>query len=201
MERYSPQDIESKWQKKWEEGKVYKTETDASRPKYYAFEMFPYPSGNLHYGHAQLCIGDVMARYKTMVGLSRPAPDGLRLALACGRECGHQARRQTGGLDVYSNIENMEKQQKKSASPTIAGTARGQDGDPCTTRDAVALRSLSTKRGRLQEEGIGQLVRHLRHGLANEQVIDGKCWRCDHEAHKKDLAVVPPRSRITPMYC
>lgn len=69
MERYNPQEIEKKWQKKWEEQQVYKTEADPERPKYYALEMFPYPSGNLHMGHVRnYSIGDVMARYETMEG-------------------------------------------------------------------------------------------------------------------------------------
>lgn len=73
MERYNPQEIEKKWQKKWEEQQVYKTEADPARPKYYALEMFPYPSGNLHMGHVRnYSIGDVMARYKTMEGCRMP---------------------------------------------------------------------------------------------------------------------------------
>ena len=65
--RYSPSDIEHKWQHRWETEKTYACQPEAGRKKYYVLEMFPYPSGNLHMGHVRnYSIGDVVARFRRM---------------------------------------------------------------------------------------------------------------------------------------
>ena len=74
---YEPQKIEAKWQKRWEEARVFECEADPSRPKYYTLEMLPYPSGTLHMGHMRnYAIGDVVARVKRMRGFNVLHPMG-----------------------------------------------------------------------------------------------------------------------------
>ena len=78
MDKYTPREIEKKWQQKWEEDKVYQTEMDPEQEKYYVLEMFPYPSGNLHMGHVRnYSIGDVIARFRTMEGYNVLHPMGF----------------------------------------------------------------------------------------------------------------------------
>ena len=68
--KYDFKAIEEKWQKKWVEEDAFRVTEDTKKPKYYALEMFPYPSGNLHMGHVRnYSIGDIVSRYKVMQGL------------------------------------------------------------------------------------------------------------------------------------
>ena len=77
MAEYNPQAIEAKWQKRWVDARVFETEADPSKPKYYVLEMLPYPSGTMHMGHMRnYTIGDVVARVKRMRGFSVLHPMG-----------------------------------------------------------------------------------------------------------------------------
>ena len=77
MADYNPQEIEAKWQKRWAEARVFETEADPAKPKYYVLEMLPYPSGTMHMGHMRnYAIGDVVARVKHMSGFNVLHPMG-----------------------------------------------------------------------------------------------------------------------------
>ena len=188
MERYVPQDIEKKWQKKWFGENTYKTEMDPSRKKYYVLEMFPYPSGNLHMGHVRnYSIGDVLARYKTMEGYNVLHPMGFD---AFGMPAENAAIKH--GVKpsdwTFSNIDNMKRQQR-GMGLSYDWEREVQTCRPDYYRWTQWLFELFYKKGlAYKKEALVNWCDTCGTVLANEQVIDGKCWRCDHEVVKKDLS-------------
>lgn len=188
MDKYSPQSIEKKWQEKWQADAAYKTEMDAGRPKYYVLEMFPYPSGNLHMGHVRnYSIGDVLARYKTMSGYNVLHPMGFD---AFGMPAENAAIKH--GIRpadwTYSNIDNMKKQQRGMG----LSYDWAREADTCRPeyyRWTQWLFELFYKKGlAYKKEASVNWCNTCGTVLANEQVIDGKCWRCDADVVKKDLS-------------
>lgn len=188
MEKYNPQEIESKWQKVWDAPNYYKTDIDKSKPKYYALEMFPYPSGKLHMGHVRnYSIGDVVARYRTMAGFNVLHPMGFD-AFGMPAENAAISHGVKPGDWTFKNIENMIAQQKQM------GLAYDWDREVETCRPDYYrwtqwLFELFYKRGLAYKKAASvNWCDTCGTVLANEQVIDGKCWRCDNEVHKKNLA-------------
>jgi len=187
-ERYVPQGIEKKWQKKWAEEHAYKTELDRNKPEYYVLEMFPYPSGNLHMGHVRnYSIGDVIARYKAMQGYNVLHPMGFD---AFGMPAENAAIKH--GVQpadwTYSNIENMKRQQREM------GLSYDWDREVETCRPEYYrwtqwFFELFYEKGlAYKKKASVNWCNECNTVLANEQVIDGHCWRCDSEVIKKDLA-------------
>ena len=188
MEKYNPQEIEKKWQQVWNEPDYYRTTEDESRPKYYALEMFPYPSGNLHMGHVRnYSIGDVVARYRMMAGYNVLHPMGFD-AFGMPAENAAIAHGVKPGNWTFANIRNMTAQQK------AMGLAYdwSREVETCRAdyyRWTQWLFELFYKRGlAYKKEAAVNWCDKCGTVLANEQVIDGKCWRCDSEVHKKNLA-------------
>ena len=188
MERYAPQEIEKKWQEKWKEGEVCKTEIDRTQPEYYVLEMFPYPSGNLHMGHVRnYSIGDVIARFKKMQGCNVLHPMGFD---AFGMPAENAAiKHGVKPADwTYSNIENMKRQQM-SMGLSYDWSREAVTCRPEYYRWTQWLFELFYKKGlAYKKEASVNWCDTCGTVLANEQVIDGKCWRCDSEVHKKDLS-------------
>ena len=188
MEKYSPQSIEKKWQSKWLAENVYKTEMDPKKPKYYSLEMFPYPSGNLHMGHVRnYSIGDVLARYKTMEGFNVIHPMGFD---AFGMPAENAAiKHGVRPSDwTYSNMDNMKRQQREMGLSYDWDRAVATCS-PDYYRWTQWLFQLFYKRGlAYKKKAYVNWCETCGTVLANEQVIEGKCWRCDSDVVKKDLS-------------
>jgi len=111
-DKYNPHDIEAKWQEKWAEDKLYESNIDESRPKFYALTMLPYPSGDLHIGHwYAMTPADARARYKRMQGHNVLFPMGFD-AFGLPAENAAIKRNLHPKKWTYANIENMVKQMK-----------------------------------------------------------------------------------------
>ncbi len=188
MERYSPQDIEKKWQEKWFGDNTYKTEMNPDKKKYYVLEMFPYPSGNLHMGHVRnYSIGDVLARYKTMEGYNVLHPMGFD---AFGMPAENAAIKH--GVKpsdwTFSNIENMKRQQR-GMGLSYDWEREVETCRPDYYRWTQWLFEIFYKKGlAYKKEASVNWCDTCGTVLANEQVIEGKCWRCDSDVVKKDLS-------------
>jgi leucyl-tRNA synthetase len=188
QDKYAPHEIEAKWQKYWEENKTFKVEIDKNRPKSYVLEMFPYPSGNLHMGHVRnYSIGDVVARFRTMKGFNVLHPMGWD---SFGMPAENAAIKH--GIPpkkwTLENIANMTRQQK------ALGLSYDWDREVTTCKEDYYkwtqwFFELFYKRGlAVKKKSAVNWCDTCNTVLANEQVIDGKCWRCDHDVVKKDLS-------------
>ena len=188
QEKYIPQQIEKKWQKIWEESDSFETHSDQNKKKYYVLEMFPYPSGNLHMGHVRnYSIGDVVARFKTMKGFNVIHPMGYD---AFGMPAENAAIQHgiAPSKWTYANIENMTRQQKE------LGLSYDWGREVVTCREdyykhTQKLFEVFYKRGlAYKKEAKVNWCDHCHTVLANEQVEDGKCWRCKNTVVKKELS-------------
>lgn len=188
MERhYNFREIESKWQQKWAADGIYKVQEEADKPKYYVLEMFPYPSGNLHMGHVRnYSIGDVVARFKHMQGYNVLHPMGWD-------SFGLPAENAAIKHGVFprdwtlSNIDNMRSQLQS------LGLSYDWDREVATCLPEY-YKWTQWLFLQLYKHGLA----YKKHAavnwcpscatvLANEQVVDGRCERCDAEVEKKDL--------------
>ena len=154
-------------QQYWEDNKTFKTEMDSSRPKSYVLEMFPYPSGNLHMGHVRnYSIGDVVARFRTMNGYNVLHPMGW----------------DSFGMPAENAAIKHGIPPKKWTMENIANMTRDYYKWTQWFFELFYKRGLAVKK-----KSAVNWCNTCNTVLANEQVIDGKCWRCDHEVVKKDL--------------
>ncbi len=187
IDKYDAVAIESKWQKKWEETKIYKVDENSPKPKWYALTMFPYTSGDLHVGHwFAMAPSDAYARFKRMQGYNVLHPVGFD---SFGLPAENAAiKRNIHPRDwTLSNVENMTKQLKSMG--------------PMYDWDRVVVTCLPEYYKwtewlflKLYEAGLAYRAKapvnwcpQCQAVLANEQVEQGKCWRCGTVTTHRDL--------------
>ena len=187
-EAYFPQEIEKKWQKYWEENNVFHTPDDSEKPKYYALSMFPYPSGKLHMGHVRnYTITDVIARFKKMQGYNVLHPMGWD---SFGLPAENAAMKHGADPAKWTdeNIAYMTKQLK------MLGLSYDWQREVTTCKPDYykwtqwLFIQLYKKGLAYKKEAAVNWCDNCGTVLANEQVIDGKCWRCDSVVEKKYLS-------------
>ena len=185
---YFPQEIEKKWQKIWEESGAFKTPDTSDKPKYYALSMFPYPSGKLHMGHVRnYTITDVIARFKKAQGYNVLHPMGWD---SFGLPAENAAMKHGADPETWTdeNIAYMTKQLK------MLGLSYDWDREVTTCKPDYykwtqwLFLQLYKKGLAYKKEAAVNWCEQCGTVLANEQVIDGKCWRCDSVVEKKYLS-------------
>ncbi len=188
MEKYNPAEIEIKWQKIWEERKVFKAEDfDDKRPKFYQLEMFPYPSGRIHMGHVRnYSIGDAIARYKMAQGYNVLHPMGFD-AFGLPAENAAINNNTHPAKWTYSNIDYMVRELKRLGFSydwdRLVATC---DSDYYKWEQKIFVEMF--KKGMVyRSKSTVNYCPSCKTVLANEQVEDGKCWRCGSEVIQKDM--------------
>ncbi|MBM3710114.1 MAG: leucine--tRNA ligase, partial [Actinobacteria bacterium] len=185
---YNPQEIESKWLKNWEKQKLYSLKSSRNNPKYYVLEMFPYPSGEPHMGHARnYTIGDVIARVLARHGYNVLHPIGYD---AFGLPAENAAIK-SGIHPKESTMASIEKM--RAALKRMGMTYDFEDeiitSDPDYYRWTQWLFLLFFKMGLAEKkEAPVNWCDSCQTVLANEQVIGGMCERCDNAVRKRILS-------------
>ncbi|HEX4742200.1 MAG TPA: leucine--tRNA ligase [Caulobacteraceae bacterium] len=187
MVRYNPKAVEPKWRAAWDAADAFRAETGSGKPKYYVLEMFPYPSGNLHVGHARnYAMGDVVARYKRAQGFNVLHPMGWD-AFGLPAENAAQERGVDPTAWTLSNIDRM-RAELKALGLSIDWSRELATCDPTYygRQQAWFLRLMERglvyrKEGLVNWDPVDMTV------LANEQVIDGCGWRSGAPVERRKL--------------
>ncbi|MBI5195968.1 MAG: leucine--tRNA ligase [Nitrospirae bacterium] len=187
QEKYNPQEIEEKWQDFWDKKALYMVTEDSVSPKFYCLEMFPYPSGKIHMGHVRnYVIGDVISRYKRMRGFNVLHPMGwdafgLPAENAAIKHGVHPAKW------TYENIDYMRGQIKK------LGISYDWQREVATCSPEYYkwnqwfFIKMLQKGLAYRKASFVNWCPSCETVLANEQVLDGLCWRCDSAVTQKKL--------------
>lgn len=188
MKEYSFLEIEKKWQTKWDSENIFKTNNkEEGKENYYLLEMFPYPSGKIHMGHVRnYTIGDVVARYKKMKGFNVLHPIGWD-SFGLPAENAAIQNKVHPSKWTFENIENMKIQLK------MLGFSYDWEREIATCKEDYykwnqwIFKKLYEKGLVYKKKSNVNWCETCNTVLANEQVEDGKCWRCGEEVEQKDL--------------
>jgi leucyl-tRNA synthetase len=187
-ERYNHREAEPKWQGWWSENRCFEATEDATRPKYYVLEMFPYPSGRIHMGHVRnYTMGDVIARFRRACGYNVLHPMGWDAFGMPAENAAIERGVHPKGW-TYENIASM-KAQLKNMGLSLDWSREIATCDPSYYRHEQAMFIDFMKAG-LVERRVSQVNWDPADNtvLANEQVIDGKGWRSGAPVEKRELA-------------
>ena len=188
MEYYPFQEIEQRWQKEWERSGLFRVEPDESREKFYCLEMFPYPSGDIHIGHVRVySIGDVLARFMRMKGYNVLHPIGWD-SFGLPAENAAIDRGIHPAKWTSTNIENMKGQLKRLGySYDWRREFATYRPDYYRWNQWIFLRMLEEGLAYKKEAAVNYCP-DCNTVLANEQVEDGRCWRCGNEVTMRNLS-------------
>lgn len=187
MAAYNPSATEPKWQARWEDADVFTADDNSPKPKFYALEMFPYPSGRIHMGHVRnYAMGDVVARYKRAQGFEVLHPMGWD---AFGMPAENAAIETNGHPKdwTYANIEQMKGPMKRLGFALDWSREFATcDVSYYTEQQRIFLKFwerglVYSKTAKVNWDPVDNTV------LANEQVIDGKGWRSGATVEQRDM--------------
>jgi leucyl-tRNA synthetase len=186
-EKFVPKNVEEKWQRFWEESSAFRATRNDDKEKYYLLEMFPYPSGRIHMGHVRnYSIGDVIARFMRMRGRNVLHPMGWD-AFGMPAENAAIQNKSHPGTWTYENIEYMRSQLKQ------LGFSYDWDREIATCHveyyrwEQLVFLKMYEKGLAYKKNSFVNWCPKCETVLANEQVEDGCCWRCDSEVVQKEL--------------
>ncbi len=186
--RFNPMAADARWQKAWDDARVFEASDDSDKPRSYVLEMFPYPSGRIHIGHVRnYTMGDVLARYKRMTGHEVLHPMGWDAFGMPAENAAMEKGVHPGGW-TRSNIANMKAQLKRLGfaldwSRELATCDPEYYGhEQALFLDLYAAGLVYRKESAVNWDPVDMTV------LANEQVIDGKGWRSGAEVERRKLS-------------
>jgi leucyl-tRNA synthetase len=187
MREYKPSVIEKKWQNRWDEEKAFEPKDDYTLPKKYILSMFPYPSGRIHMGHVRnYSIGDAIARYYRKKGFNVLHPIGWD-SFGMPAENAAIKNKTHPKKWTYENIDYM-RNELKNLGLSFSKTREFATSDPEYSRWEQEFIIKMYENGLLERRTQKVNWCETCHTvLANEQVIDGCCWRCDNPIEIKEL--------------
>jgi len=185
--RYDPDAVERRWQERWAERRSHEVTADRRRPKFYCLEMFPYPSGRIHMGHVRnYTIGDVIARQRRMRGFNVLHPMGWD-AFGMPAENAAIERGVHPAVWTRDNIHYMRSQLRRMGF-SYAWNRELATCDPAYYRWEQEFFIAMLERGlAYRGSSVVNWCGRCQTVLANEQVEDGRCWRCESTVTQREL--------------